>query len=69
MKKKEGIVVVYKDITEANIRITFLEFVLSEKERVLNELLSIYNLDELDLTKARMRNDEINKLVGDAITQ
>lgn len=59
----------YKDITEANIRITFLEFVLSEKERVLNELLSIYNLDELDLTKARMRNDEINKLVGDAITQ
>lgn len=60
---------VYKDITEANIRITFLEFVLSEKERVLNELLSIYNLDELDLTKARMRNDEINKLVGDAITQ
>ena len=60
---------VYKDITEANIRITFLEFVLSEKERVLNELLSIYNLDELDLTKARMRNDEINKLVGDAITK
>lgn len=59
----------YKDITEANIRITFLEFVLSEKERVLNELLSIYKLDELDLTKARMRNDEINKLVGDAITQ
>ena len=60
---------VYKDITEANIRITFLEFVLSEKERVLNELLSIYNLDELNLTKARMRNDEINKLVGDAISQ
>ncbi len=60
---------VYTDLTEANIRITFLEFVLSEKERVLNELLSIYNLDELDLTKARMRNDEINKLVGDAISQ
>lgn len=57
----------YKDITEANIRITFLEFVLSEKERVLDELLSIYNLDELDLTKARMRNDEINKLVGNAL--
>jgi hypothetical protein len=56
--------VIYKDIAEANIRITFLEFVLSEKEKVLNELLSIYNLDELDLTKARIRNDEINKLVG-----
>nr|DAI10067.1 MAG TPA: hypothetical protein [Caudoviricetes sp.]DAK19297.1 MAG TPA: hypothetical protein [Caudoviricetes sp.] len=55
---------IYKDIAEANIRITFLEFVLSEKEKVLNELLSIYNLDELDLTKARIRNDEINKLVG-----
>jgi hypothetical protein len=56
--------VIYKDIAEANSRITFLEFVLSEKEKVLNELLGIYNLDELDLTKARMRNDEINKLVG-----
>nr|DAO15170.1 MAG TPA: hypothetical protein [Caudoviricetes sp.] len=55
---------IYKDIAEANSRITFLEFVLSEKEKVLNELLGIYNLDELDLTKARMRNDEINKLVG-----
>ena len=60
--------VIYKDITEANSRITFLEFVLSEKEKVLNELLSIYNLDELDLTKARMRNDEINKLVGNAVS-
>lgn len=59
----------YKDIAEANSRITFLEFVLSEKEKVLNELLSIYNLDELDLTKARIRNGEINKLVGDAISQ
>ena len=58
----------YKDITEANSRITFLEFVLSEKEKVLNELLSIYNLDELDLTKARMRNDEINKLVGNVVS-
>lgn len=58
---------VYKDITEANSRITFLEFVLSEKEKVLNELLSIYNLDELDLTKARMRNDEINKLVANTL--
>lgn len=59
---------IYKDIAEANSRITFLEFVLSEKEKVLNELLSIYNLDELDLTKARMRNDEINKLVGTAVS-
>jgi hypothetical protein len=59
--------VIYKDIAEANSRITFLEFVLSEKEKVLNELLSIYNLDELDLTKARMRNDEINKLVGNVL--
>ena len=58
---------IYKDIAEANSRITFLEFVLSEKEKVLNELLSIYNLDELDLTKARMRNDEINKLVGNTL--
>nr|DAJ68126.1 MAG TPA: hypothetical protein [Caudoviricetes sp.] len=58
---------IYKDIAEANSRITFLEFVLSEKEKVLNELLSIYNLDELDLTKARMRNDEINKLVGNVL--
>ena len=59
---------IYKDIAEANSRITFLEFVLSEKEKVLNELLSIYNLDELDLTKARMRNDEINKLVGNTVS-
>ena len=52
------------DLNEANKRISFLEFILSEKEKIIDTLLNSEEVNELIVAKARIANDKINKLKG-----
>jgi hypothetical protein len=55
------------DLNEANKRISFLEFILNEKEKIIDALLNSEEVNELIVAKARIANDKINKLKGGEI--